>query len=142
MKPILYQAESPLQKPTEAFFVLLTGGVLYVGLETLLRGWSHPSMALCGAICFWFIYRLCRRRPDLSLFFRALLSALFITVVELTAGCILNLQWGLDIWDYSDHAYNLLGQISLSRSIAWLLLCFPACGLCRLIRREVFLCDA
>ena len=142
MKPILYQAESPLQKPTEAFFVLLTGGVLYVGIEILLRGWSHPSMALCGAICFWFIYRLCRRRPDLSIFFRALLSALFITAVELTAGCILNLHFGLAIWDYGDHAYNLLGQISLSQTAVWFLLCFPACGLCRLIRREVFLCDA
>ena len=99
MKPIRYEAESPLQKPVEGFFVLLTGGVLYVGLEILLRGWSHPSMAVCGALCFWFIYRLCRRRPDLSLLSRTLLSALFITAVELTAGCILNLHFAyIDVW--------------------------------------------
>lgn len=141
MKPIRYEAESPLQKPVEAFFVMLTGGVLYAGLEILLRGWSHPSMGVCGALCFWYIYRLCRRRPDLSLISRALLSALFITAVELAAGCLLNLHWGLHIWNYSSHTYNLLGQISLSQSILWFFLCFPACGLCTLIRREVFLCD-
>lgn len=141
MKPIPYHSESPLQKPMEAFFVLLTGGVLYFGLEVLLRGFSHLSMAVCGAICFWFMYRLSRRRPDLSLLSRALLSTLFITTVELIAGCILNLELELNLWDYSDLHYHLLGQICLSQSAVWFLLSFPAFGLCRLIRKEVFLCD-
>lgn len=140
MKPIPY-FQSPFQKPLEASFALLFGGVCYYGLEVLWRGWSHPAMALCGAICFLFIYQLNQRYPRLSLLSRTLAGALFITVMELIFGCILNLQLGLNIWDYSDMPYNLLGQICLSYSAVWFLLCFPACGICRLIRRKVFLSD-
>ncbi len=129
---------NPFQKPTEAFFILLFGGVIYYGLETLLRGWSHWSMAVCGAICFYALYRLNERYPRVPLPLRALAGALFITAVELFAGCLLNLGMGLAVWDYSEMPYQFLGQICLPYSIFWFLLSFPVAGVCLLIRRIVF----
>ena len=118
--------------------LLLTGGVLYCAIEILFRGYTHISMALCGALCFLLIYRLNQEKPNLLLPLRALLSAALITGVEFAAGCILNLWLGLDIWDYSSMPYQLLGQICLPFFCAWFLLGFPACLLCSLIRRFVF----
>jgi len=116
----------------------LIGGVGYCALEVLFRGHTHPAMALCGALCFFLIYRLneeCKERNPIT---RALLSASLITGVELVAGCILNLWLGLDVWDYSTLPYHLWGQISLPFFIAWFLLSIPACWLCGVIRRYVF----
>ena len=133
---------NPYQKPVEALFVLLFGGVTYYGIETLSRGWSHWSMAICGAVCFFFLYRLNERYQRVSLPLRALAGALFITATELLVGCLLNLGMGLAIWDYSDMPYQFWGQICLPYSIFWFLLCFPAALVCRVIRRVVFLRNA
>jgi uncharacterized membrane protein len=122
--------------------LLLTGGVGYCALEILFRGRTHPSMALCGAICFFLIYRLNEEQPTLILPLRALLSASLITGVELISGCILNLWLGLDVWDYSTLPYHLWGQICLPFFIIWAILCVPVCGLCTLIRRLIFLENA
>ncbi len=141
MKPVPYKPQSPLQQPTEAFLVLLFGGVCYYLLELLWRGRSHPAMAICGALCFWFIYRLCQRAPRLSLLSRVLISTLFITLVEFLTGCWLNLSLGLNIWDYSDMPYHFLGQVCPAFSAIWFLLSFPTIGICRLMRRRIFLYD-
>ena len=140
MKPILY-VHNPLQKWVEGSFVLLCGGVAYYGLELLMRGYSHWSMALCGAICFYFIYRVNAMYPHTLLPVRALYGALFITTVELIAGCWVNLRLGLNVWDYSNLPFHFMGQICLLYSLIWFLLCFPLSPLCRLIRRRVFLSD-
>ena len=141
MKIIPY-TYNPFQKPIEAILILLGGGVLYYGIEVLWRGYSHWSMALCGAICFYALYRLNGSYPRLSLPFRALLGALFITAVELFVGCLLNLGMGLSVWDYSQMPLNFLGQICLPYSIIWFLLCFPIAGVSYLIRRHVFYANA
>ena len=130
--------ENKWQTAVETPFVLLCGGVLYYATEVLARGYSHWTMAVCGAICFHFLYRLCRKHPRLPLPLRALAGGVFITVTELFAGCLLNLALGLQIWDYSDLPFHFLGQICLSYSIGWFLLSFLLCGLSRLIRRAVF----
>ena len=118
--------------------ILLTGGVLYCTLEILFRGYTHISMALCGALCFFLIYRLNEEKPRLLLPLRALLCAALITGVEFLAGCVLNLWLDLDVWDYSYLPYQFLGQICLPFFCVWFLLAFPACLLCTLIRRHVF----
>ena len=130
------------QTAVETPFVLLCGGVLYYAAEILARGHSHWSMAVCGGICFWFVYRLCRNYPRVPLFWRALAGGIFITVTELFAGCLLNIALGMEIWDYSTLPYHFLGQICLSYSIGWFLLCFPVCGLARLIRKTVFYAES
>jgi uncharacterized membrane protein len=66
------------------------------------------------------------------------LSALIITIVEFTAGAILNLGFGLEIWDYSDQPYNLYGQICLLYTCFWYLLSLPAILLDDLLRDKWF----
>lgn len=138
MKPVLYE-HNPLQRIVENAFLCLFGGVLYYALEMIKRGWSHPSMAVCGAICFCLIYRLNERYPHVPVLLRALAGAFLITGVELFAGCLLNLGLGLAIWDYSGLPYQFLGQICLPYTILWFLLCIPLTGISYLIRRHVFL---
>ena len=58
------------------------------------------------------------------LWLQAMACAALVTLVEFIAGCVLNLWIGLDIWDYSDIPFNLLGQICLPFSLAWWVLCF------------------
>ena len=134
-------SKNPMQVLAEGFFLLLTGGVLYYGIEVLYRGYSHWTMALCGALCFWGIDGINRRLSRKPLLLRALAGALMITCAEFFLGCVLNLWLGLGIWDYSNLPFHLLGQICLPFSLLWFLLCFPACLLCRLIRGRVFLKD-
>ncbi len=142
MNVTVYREQSPLQKPMEESLAFLFGAVAYYLLEIVWRGFSHPAMALCGGLCFWFIYRFNRAFPYRSLLSRTLLFALVITVVEFVAGCVLNLQMGQEIWDYSHMPFNLLGQVCPAFSALWFLLSFPACGICALMRRHIFLADA
>ena len=118
--------------------LLAMGGTLYYLLEILMRGWSHWTMAVCGGLCLLFIYYVNCRFTHLSLLLRAILSTVIITAVELTAGCLLNIGLGLAIWNYSQHRFNLLGQISLYASARWLLLSIPVCIGCRWVERHVF----
>lgn len=61
---------------------------------------------------------------ECPLWLQALACAVLVTLVEFIAGCVLNLWLGLDIWDYSDIPFNLLGQICLPFSLVWWVLCF------------------
>ncbi len=139
MKSVYRHSSNPLQAWVEAPLVLLVGGVGYYLIELLWRGHSHPAMLLCGAICFYFVYRLSCTYPDVPVLYRALLGAVFITGIELISGCVLNLGLGLAVWDYSDLPFHFLGQICLFYSIGWFLLCFPLCRLARWIHEYVFL---
>ena len=136
-RPLILRKNSA-QKVTELLLLLLTGGVVYYGLEVWFRGWSHWSMAVCGAVCFLAIYRMNEAFPRLLLPVRALAGSAIITAAEFITGCIVNLWLGLDVWDYSDLPCQFLGQICLPFSVLWFLLCIPVCGISRLIRRTVF----
>ena len=133
---------SILQRKTiEYLLVGIIGGVTYFALEVLWRGWSHVSMAVCGSICFISFYyiesQIAFRR--LPLIFKAVIGGIFISVLELAAGLILNKLLYLNIWDYSNASNNFLGQVCLEMSILWILLSFFAFLLCDIIRRNIFL---
>lgn len=135
--------------PSKSFFnsrfaemglVAAIGGVVYCGMETLWRGWTHFSMGICGAVCLCVFYRFeqkisFRRHP---LLLRALLGGIVITAVEFIAGCIVNLGLGLNVWDYSAKPFDLLGQICLPMSLLWGVLCIAVFPLCDIIRRKIF----
>ena len=133
---------NPYQKHAEALFVLLFGGVTYYGIETLGRGWSHWSMAICGGLCALAIYRINERFPRWGTARRAFLGAIVITLAEFTTGCIVNLWLGLDVWDYSSLPFHLWGQICPAFTVIWFLLCIPAGLLCDVVRRQVFLYES
>nr|WP_312579117.1 hypothetical protein [Sedimentibacter sp.] len=108
-------------------FLFLLGGLLYYTIEMLYRGYSHPSMYILGGICFICIGGLNEfHNSKLSLISQMLISAFIITILELITGLIVNKWLKLNVWDYSNLDYNIVGQISLASSNAWFLLSLPA----------------
>lgn len=122
-------------KKLEIPFAFVLGGMLYMLIEILWRGYTHWSMGICSGICFAGIYLFEKYRGSMSIFFKCIFGAFFITLNEFITGCIVNLALGWDVWDYSKTPYNLLGQICLPFSLVWFLLCIPAFLLARVIIR-------
>ena len=105
-----------------ALFAL--GGTGYVALELIWRGRSHYSMFLAGGVCFLLLGRLNRKLPGPV---RAVLGAGIITLVELTAGLIVNRSY--TVWDYRDRPGNFLGQICPLYSLLWIPVAAAAQGI-------------
>lgn len=96
------------------------GGLIYVLIEILFRGHSHWTMFLVGGLCFWLIGLINEIIPwEMSLWKQCIIGSTIVTVVEFLSGCIINLWLGWNVWNYSDMPFNLLGQICLPFSIAW-----------------------
>ena len=108
-------------------FIFILGGCGYYLMEILYRGHSHWSMAVCGGICLLGIYFINHRFLRFHALFRAVLCALFITLVEFLAGCIVNLWLGLNVWSYTALPLNFMGQICFNFSILWFFLSLALC---------------
>ena len=96
------------------------GGVIYVFIELMWRGYSHWSMFLLGGICFIALGLINEIIPwEMPLTTQMFIGCAIITALEFITGCIVNLWLGWDVWDYSELPCNLLGQISLKSSVGW-----------------------
>ena len=96
------------------------GGLIYVFIELLWRGYSHWSMFLLGGICFIALGLINEVIPwEMPLTVQMFIGCVIITSLEFITGCIVNLWLGWDVWDYSEQPCNLLGQISLKSSVGW-----------------------
>ena len=100
--------------------LFIIGGLVYMSLELLWRGYTHWTMGVLGGICFiclGLINEILSWETPLVL--QMLIGCVIITILEFISGCILNLWLKLNIWDYSNLPLNLLGQICLPFSILW-----------------------
>ena len=103
-----------------AITLFLFGGEVYVAMEMICRGYSHYSMFIVGGLCFLIIGSLNEwNKKDMSLVKQGIIGAIIITTIEFITGCIVNLWLGLDVWDYSDMPFNVLGQICLPFTVLW-----------------------
>ena len=99
------------------------GGLMYMGVEILFRGYTHFSMFFVGGLCFVLVGGINEKLPwNMAFVSQMMIASLLVTAVEFVAGVILNLLLGLGVWDYSTLPYNLLGQISLIFSVGWFFL--------------------
>ena len=135
-------ASSPLRRallsaPAEYAAVFLTGALIYLGMELLFRGYSHITMFFAGGLCFALIYAFEKRIGRVRLFYRCFIYACIITAVEFAFGVVFNLILHLDVWDYSDRAFNLLGQVCPLFFLLWILIALPAIALARRIHRAI-----
>ena len=119
-----------LKSLVEYFVVFLFGGTAYFLIEIIWRSYSHICMFFAGGICFSLIYFFEKRLRRQSLFFRCFVYASTITAVEFVFGVIFNILLGFEIWDYSDRAFNILGQVCVLFFVLWMLLSLPAIYLC------------
>jgi uncharacterized membrane protein len=97
------------------------GGGLYLLIEILWRGYTHPAMFFVGGACFVLNGLMNEFRFSWStpLLLQGLIAAVVVLAVEFVAGVILNLWLRLDVWDYSTLPWNLAGQICLYYAGAW-----------------------
>lgn len=118
--------------------LFVIGGVAYVCIELLARGFSHWTMFVVGGLCFFLVGAINEVTPKMALIKQMAISCVIITAIEFLSGCILNIGLGLDIWDYSDEFGNLFGQICLKHSCYWFLLSLVGIVLDDYIRYRLF----
>ena len=109
------------------------GGVGYVSLELVWRGWSHFSMFLAGGSCFLLLGRLDKLRR-LPLWTRGILGSAVITAVELATGLIFNRSY--QVWDYRNTSMNFMGQICLPFTLLWMPISLGAMVLYRTVEQK------
>ena len=106
------------------FLLLGIGGIIYVGIEVLWRGYSHWSMFIVGGVCFICVGLINHILPwDMPLWNQVLIGIFIITILEFVGGCIINMWLGWNVWDYSERPGNVLGQICPQYVILWAPLC-------------------
>ena len=104
-------------------FLFLFGGTVYCLIELLFRGHTHPSMYILGGICFI----ICGLYNEVlswetPLVLQMFLGATSITILEFITGVFVNIILKLNVWDYSNMPFNILGQICLPFWFAWFFL--------------------
>lgn len=96
------------------------GGAIYVGIEMLWRGHSHPSMFILGGLCFVSIGLINELFPwELGIVWQALIGGTLVTCLEFITGVIVNIWLKLGVWDYSGLPLNILGHVCLPFYFAW-----------------------
>lgn len=126
-----------MNKLREYLTLYSIGSVGYWTLENLWRGFSHWSMAITGGVCYILLYHMNRSCLDESLVKRCIKGSLIITAAEFTVGYIVNLIFKMNVWDYSNLPFNVLGQICPLFTILWFLLCFPILGVANFTRKKL-----
>ena len=67
--------------------IFYLGGMFYCGVELLWRGWTHGSMFLLGALCFYLVGGL-NRRFQMPVLAQMLLGAVIVTFFEFWTGML------------------------------------------------------
>lgn len=114
-----------LREVAKYSWIFCIGAVLYSATEVLWRGYTHWSMTLSGGLCLCLMYLLCTIFSDKPVWLRCILCSTAITAVEFAVGCTVNLWLKWNVWDYSSHFCNVLGQICPLYSFLWCLLSLP-----------------
>lgn len=96
------------------------GGIFYIIIEMLWRGSSHWSMFILGGLCFLLIGLINERsRERIPLTLQMLIGSIIITALEFAVGYIVNIRLDMNVWNYYDMPYNIMGQICLPYTLLW-----------------------
>ena len=124
---------------SELIIIFFTGFFCYPILEILWRGYTHPTMAFAGGLCFLAIYYINFLFYEKSVFLKAFLSASIITAVEFIFGYFFNIIKRMNIWDYSAMPYNIMGQICPQYFMLWFFLSLLLSPLCNFLKLHIFI---
>ena len=128
-----------LNNTLKYFTLFIIGGISYYFIEIIYRGYSHFSIIIVGGICFVLIGAINEfSNKEVPLLLQMILAVLIVDTIELISGIIINKVLLLNVWDYSNLRFNLLGQISLRSSIAWFFLSLLAIYMDDLLRYLLF----
>ena len=57
---------------------------------------------------------------NMLFWYQMIIGDICVLILEFVFGCIFNLILEMNVWDYSDLPFNLLGQICLPFALLWL----------------------
>ena len=126
-----------MKKIKEYTAVYAIGACGYSLLEILWRGFTHWTMTLTGGICFVSIYFINHKSKSQSLLLKCLKGCGIITLIELVVGILVNRTFNLNVWNYSDQKFNILGQVCLLYTSLWFLLCIPLIGFSKTLKKRL-----
>jgi uncharacterized membrane protein len=102
-------------------FLWVVGGNIYYLMEIIYRGYSHWTMFIVGGICFILLGLINEILSwNTPLWLQGTIGATIITGLEFISGCIINLVLKLNVWDYSNMPFNILGQVCLPFYFIWI----------------------
>lgn len=131
-----------IAKLKNVFHLLILFGIgafTYMGIEMAYRSFTHWTMGIVGGLCFIIIGGLNNYYDwKMPVWKQSVTGAAVITALEFVSGVVLILEMGLGIWDYSNMPFNVLGQICLPFSLAWIALSFVAIVLDDFLRWILF----
>lgn len=120
-------------------FLFWFGGSFYITLEVLWRGYSHWTMGLLAGLVFISIGSLNQIWGwEAGLIKQVTVGTAIATVGEFVTGCIVNLWFDWNVWNYSDLPFNLYGQICLQFILLWVPISLLAIVLDDVIRWRFF----
>lgn len=103
--------------------MFIVGFMAYITIEVLYRGFSFPLMGILGGVIFLLIDGINERYSwDTELWFQAIAGGMYVTIIELIFGLIDREVLHMNMWDYSDQAFNFMGVICPKFSLCWCLL--------------------
>lgn len=126
-----------MNKPVYYFSVFVAGGVLYGLIELSFRGMTHWTMLCAGGLCTLLV-SLISVKIRAALWQKWILGGAVITTVEFVAGALINLRFGLGVWDYSHQPLDFMGQICPLFSAIWVLLSIPVVFVSGRLHNRVF----
>ena len=96
-------------------------------------------MLILGGLCFVIIGLINEIFVD-SIYIEQeiIIGWLVILILEFVTGCIVNLWLGLDVWDYSDQPFNILGQVCPLFALLWIPLAVFAIFFDDIVRYNIF----
>lgn len=128
-----------LREIGKAAVLFIAGGLVYMLIEILFRGYTHWTMGIVGGLCFVVIGGINNWLSwELPIWIQGLIGMCVVTAIEFISGLILNVWLGLDIWDYSEMPLNLLGQICVPFMAVWFFVSLAAIVLDDYLRYWLF----
>ena len=108
------------QRILKALVLFSIGAFIYAAIEILWRGYTHWTMMVLGGLLFLLLGNLNNWLEwDTPLWKQVLAGTVAVLSAEFLTGLIVNVWLGLNVWDYSQMPFNLLGQICPQFVPAW-----------------------
>lgn len=118
--------------------LMLIFGCIYTNIELVMRNYTDIRMLFVGGLCGLCIGLINEFKPKMPLYLQSIISTIIVLIIEFVSGYYFNIIQGLNIWDYSDKPFNIMGQICLPYAFLWFLLSIVCIYVDDFLRHQFF----